>query len=66
MRSSDGDTKVYADAMYDPSIRTLYKLNDKPVGDKPAAQLTTAGLNAQYAPMSKLTVAKVGTKVMVT
>ncbi len=67
VRSGDGDTKVYADAIYDPSIRTLYKLNDKPVGDKPAAQLTTADLNAQYAPMSKLTVAKVGTpKITVT
>ena len=66
VRSGDGDTKIYADAIYDPSIRTLYKMNDKPVGDKPAAQLTTADLNAQYTPMNKLTMAKVGTKVTVT
>ena len=57
----------YVVATVRQTITQSDKLNDKPVGDKPAAQLTTADLNAQYAPMSKLTVAKVGTpKITVT
>lgn len=67
VRTTDESTKIYADAVYDPSTRTLYKLNDKPIGDKPAEKLTSADLRAQYTPMAKLTTAKVTTsKVTVT
>lgn len=67
VRTTDDSTRIYADAVYDPSTRTLYKLNDKPIGDKPAEQLTSADLGAQYTPMGKLTTAKVTTsKVRVT
>lgn len=67
VRTTDDETKVYADAVYDPSTRTLYKLNDKPIGNKPAEQLTSADLSAQYTPMGKLTATKTATaKVTVT
>lgn len=67
VRTTDEETKIYADAVYDPSTRTLYKLNDKRIGDKPDEQLTSADLSARYTPLGKLTGARAATaKVTVT